>query len=204
MGKKWQKYTPEQADFLKRTIPANSFQYVVEEFNKIFERKITLTQVRAYSKNHKLRNGRDTRFKPGHTPLNKGKKQTEYMSEEAIERTKATRFKKGQASINKKPVGSTRLSKDGYIEIKVEEPGKWDLLHRVLWIKTNGPLDPNEVIVFLDGNKTNCELSNLKKVTRQELVRFNQCKYKAEVPALTETYFNVIHLENEIRDKLKR
>ena len=35
-------------------------------------------------------------FPKGHVPRNKGKKQTDFMSAEAIERTKATRFQKGQ------------------------------------------------------------------------------------------------------------
>ena len=38
---------------------------------------------------------KETRFKKGNVPVNKGKKQTEFMTSEAIERTKATRFQKG-------------------------------------------------------------------------------------------------------------
>lgn len=34
-------------------------------------------------------------FPKGHQPMNKGRKQTEYMSEEQLAKTKATRFKKG-------------------------------------------------------------------------------------------------------------
>lgn len=35
------------------------------------------------------------RFKKGHTPINKGLKQSEYMSPEGMERSKQTEFKKG-------------------------------------------------------------------------------------------------------------
>jgi hypothetical protein len=41
-----------------------------------------------------------TAFKKGHVPVNKGKKQTEFMTREAIERTKNTRFKKGHLPHN--------------------------------------------------------------------------------------------------------
>lgn len=203
MGSKWSKYTPDQAEFLKGIIPDNPFEVVVEEFNKKFEREITPSQVRAYAKNHKLRTGRDTRFKPGHIPDNKGKKQTEYMSAEAIERTKATRFKKGQRSINWRPVGSTRITKDGYIEIKVKDPNIWKLMHRIVWEKENGQLKKDEAIVFLDGNKTNCDLSNLKKIRRKDLVRYNQKGIRFENADLTDAYLNVIQLENYAREAEK-
>lgn len=49
--------------------------------------------------------GRKYQFKKGHTTFNKGKKMHEYMSQEAIERTKATRFKKGNIPPNHKPIG---------------------------------------------------------------------------------------------------
>ncbi len=39
-------------------------------------------------------------FQKGHTPMNKGLKQSEYMTPGAIERTKATRFKKGNVPHN--------------------------------------------------------------------------------------------------------
>ena len=44
-------------------------------------------------------------FPKGHQPMNKGRKQTEYMSDAQIEKTKATRFKKGCIPKNHKEVG---------------------------------------------------------------------------------------------------
>jgi hypothetical protein len=46
-----------------------------------------------------------TTFKKGHATFNKGKKQTEYMSDEAIERCKATQFKHGSTPWNTKEDG---------------------------------------------------------------------------------------------------
>ena len=51
-----------------------------------------------------------TEFKPGDTPFNKGKKQSEWMSQEAIERTAKTRFKKGGLPQSAKPLGHIRRS----------------------------------------------------------------------------------------------
>src|SRR5688572_9070081 len=64
----------------------------------------------------------DSRFKKGSTPRNKGKK----MSKELYQKCSGTMFKKGRASLNKRPLGSIRLSKDGYLEIKTQEPNKWE------------------------------------------------------------------------------
>ncbi|NII81698.1 MULTISPECIES: hypothetical protein [unclassified Pedobacter] len=72
----------------------------------------------------------ESRIKPGNIPPNKGKKQTDYMSAEAIERTKATRFNKGNEPHNTKHDGYERISKDGYVQIRVTK-GKFRLKHRV-------------------------------------------------------------------------
>lgn len=63
-------------------------------------------------------------FPKGHQPMNKGRKQTEYMSDAQIEKTKATRFKKGCIPKNHKEVGYERITRDGYIEVKTAEPNE--------------------------------------------------------------------------------
>src|SRR5436189_5539728 len=60
----------------------------------------------------------DSRIKKGNIPVNKGKK----MRPEVYARCAGTMFKKGQISKNKLPLGSMRVSKDGYLEIKITEP----------------------------------------------------------------------------------
>ena len=42
-------------------------------------------------------------------------------------------FAKGNVPPNHRPVGSERISKDGYIEVKVAEPNKWRLKQRVVY-----------------------------------------------------------------------
>lgn len=110
----------------------------------------------------------DGRFKKGNIPFNKGKKQSEFMSEESIAKTKLTRFKKGTIPHNHKTVGSTRITKDGYIEIKVSEPRTWELLHRVVWKETHGPIPAGSNIQFKDKNPQNCNPENLYAITREK------------------------------------
>lgn len=117
--------------------------------------------------------GADHRFSKGSVPINKGKKQIAYMSVEAIERTKATRFKKGNVPQNKKEIGHQRITKDGYIEVKVAEPNRFVLLHRWIWKIWNGPIPKGHIIIFKDGNKQNCAIENLEIITMKENVLRN-------------------------------
>lgn len=110
-------------------------------------------------------------IKKGTPPPNKGKKQKEYMSKEAIERTKNTRFKKGHIPANAVPVGYERLDKDGYIYIKVEGKRKLVLKHRYVWEQHNGSIPRGNNIQFKDGNKHNCDIDNLYMISRSEQMR---------------------------------
>ena len=77
-------------------------------------------------------------------------------------------FKKGDIPSNKKPIGSERIIKDGYTEIKVAEPNKWESpKHRVIWEKVNGKISKGYALVFADGNKQNFGLDNLILVSEQ-------------------------------------
>lgn len=118
---------------------------------------------------------RRTRFVPGGTSWNAG------ISFTAGGRSPETRFKKGhrggRANELYKPVGSERISKDGYLERKINEDmpfqRRWRAVHLIEWEALNGPLPAGHAIVFRDGDKTNRRPDNLELVTRAELMRRN-------------------------------
>lgn len=110
-------------------------------------------------------------IKKGTPPPNKGKKQKEYMTKEAIDRTKATRFKKGSIPPNAVPVGYERVDRDGYIYIKVEGKRKLVLKHRHIWEQHFGAIPNGNNIQFKDGNKHNCDIDNLYMISRGEQMR---------------------------------
>lgn len=120
-------------------------------------------------------------IKKGFVPKNKGKKQVEYMSEEAIERTKATRFKKAQVPWNWKEVGAERVNIYGYVELKVSEPNTWKLKHRVVWEQQYGKIPTGYNIQFKDGNRGNCDIDNLYIISRSEQLK-NQNSLVAKYP----------------------
>jgi hypothetical protein len=82
--------------------------------------------------------GGNTRFKKGQISWNKGKKQIEYMTDEMIARSVQTRFKPGQDPHNTVDIGHVRMTKDGYLEMKVrhDKSGKnknFVLLQRLIY-----------------------------------------------------------------------
>lgn len=126
-------------------------------------------------------------FSKGHRPANKGRKQTEYMSAEQIEKTKATRFRKGHIPKNHKPVGYERVNRDGYIEVKTAEPNVFKLKHRLVWIEHNGSIPHGCNIQFRDGNRQNISINNLYMITRSEQLKTENslhARYPEEVRKL--------------------
>lgn len=147
----------------------------------------------------------NTRFKKGNTPHNKGKKQTEWLSPESIENSKKTQFKKGQKPPKWKPIGSERVNTDGTVQVKVQDgkDGKnWAYKHHLVWEEANGKIPDGHVIVFLDGNAQNCELENLKLVSRGNLMKVNHEHGKATVdPEVKELMYNVAELDSTTKEK---
>lgn len=145
--------------------------------------------------------GRKTWFKKGTVPPNKGKKQTEFMSKEAIERTKATRFKKGNIPPNHKPIGHERVTVDGYVEVKVRDGKKqknFELKHRLVWEQHNGPIPESHNIQFKDGNKLNCKIENLYMISRADQVATENSihRYPSELK-------RAIRLTNKLQKQIK-
>lgn len=123
-----------------------------------------------------------TEFKKGQIPSNKGKKQVDYMSDEAIKRTQKTQFKKGHTPHNHKPIGYERKTKDGYIEIKIKEPNIFKLKHRHVWEQQHGSIPKGFNVQFKDGNRDNTDISNLYIISRNEQINNNSIvRYPTEI-----------------------
>lgn len=112
------------------------------------------------------------RFKKGMTPWNKGMNERQMLrSADAIERFRRTQFKPGNTPNNIKPIGYERISKDGYVYIKVSMGRRMVRKHRWVWQQAYGEIPAGYLIMFRDGNKLNCSLDNLELVSRSEATR---------------------------------
>lgn len=143
-------------------------------------------------------NSRAACFKPGQAPFNKGRPQAEWMPAESRARITATQFRKGErrgvAVDLYQPIGTERISKDGYLERKVNDDlplqARWKAVHRIVWEAANGPIPPGHAVVFREGRKTTDANAitddGLELVRRGELMRRNSyhTRYPKEVAQL--------------------
>lgn len=116
------------------------------------------------------------------------------------------RYKKGQISDKRKPIGSTRTSKEGYQDIKVlEGRGKknWDRLHKVIWEKKHGPVPEGHIIMFGDGDKSNLDVNNLICINRGQMARLNKTDMIQSDADLTRVALNIIELESKVSELSK-
>ncbi len=114
------------------------------------------------------------RFQPGLVPWNKGMKGLRTGGE-------AGWFRPGrppQEASNYRPIGSVRLSKDGYLERKVSDDRtsyparRWVAVHRLVWEAAHGPVPQGSIVVFRPGLHTteveHITLDRLECITRRE------------------------------------
>lgn len=130
-----------------------------------------------------------SRFHKGHVSFNKGKKQSDYMKPEAIERTKKTRFQKGLTPPNTLPVGAEvlrKISEREYWLIKNKNSKNLIFKHIYLWETANGKLPKGYNVVFKDGNTLNCVIENLECISDAELMERNSFRnnYPPEIQQL--------------------
>lgn len=159
-------YTDEQKKWTEEHYKQLSLPELTTQFNERFGTSKSENQIRSFTRNHKIHSGRSGHFKKGHKTWNKGIK--------GLTSANKTSFKKGQVPHNHRPVGSERITVDGYVEIKVAEPKKWEFKHRLVWQKTAGKVPPDHVVFHKDGDKQNNHPENLCLISRAELVRLNQ------------------------------
>lgn len=174
-------------------------QELADLFNQKFNTNITSRTIKSYKANNKLNSGLTGKFRKGQTPHNKGKK----MPKEVYEKVKHTMFAKGNVPPNHRPVGSERISKDGYIEVKVAEPNKWRLKQRVVYEETKGKIPEGCPIIFLDGNKRNFDIDNLRCITRSELLYLN-CNGLNNSNEITETGILMARLDSAKNKRKKK
>lgn len=120
--------------------------------------------------------GRECWFKKGQAPANKGLKRPKGW---APGRMRETQFKKGvrQGVATKlwKPIGTERVSKDGYRERKINDglplQKRWRAVHLLVWEAANGTLPESHAVTFKNGDKTDIRLDNLELVSRADWMR---------------------------------
>lgn len=88
---------------------------------------------------------------------------------------------------NALPIGSERVKDDGMVQVKIA-PRKWEYKQRLIYEQYyDVKLTSDDYIIFLDQDRTNFDISNLKKVTRRESAILSNQKLFSKNPILTDT-----------------
>lgn len=130
------------------------------------------------------------RFSKGHIPDNKGKR----MSPEVYAQVQRTMFKKGHRPHNHRAVGSERINVDGYIEVKVAEPNRWRVKHRIIWEQVNGAIPRGFNVQFKNHNPLDCRIENLYLISKADQMAKENSFYAKYPRELQE----VIHLKGVV------
>lgn len=117
--------------------------------------------------------GRTGRFEKGVPSWSAGKKLG------TRGRSVETQFKPGQrtgrATALYKPIGTERVTRDGYVERKIHDgmplQSRWRAVHLIRWEEANGPVPEGYCLKCLDGDKANTAPSNWVAVPRALMPR---------------------------------
>lgn len=176
------------------------------DFCRLFARSdVSLQNFNSLCKRMGWMTGRTGHYKPGSTPANKGKAMP-YNANSA-----ATRFKKGQTPHNTKYLGHERVSRDGYVEISIDQVNphtgyerRYVLKHKHLWEKMNGPVPDGMCLKCLDGNRLNTDPANWELISRALLPFLNGHRgphYDAAAPEVKPIVMTLAKLKRKRFDK---
>jgi len=192
------RYSPDEKAFWRGAIPGRSHADILALFNARPEfDPLTLAQLISFIGNNGVNTGRTGRFTKGNVPHNKGKKRWWAGGE-------ATRFRPGNVPWNHLPVGSERVTSDGYAELKIADPKKWRAKHALIWEAANGPVPKGHVVIFADGDRSNIAPDNLLLVSRAGLAVMNKCGLISADAGLTRAGAAVAGIKMRINELEKK
>jgi hypothetical protein len=188
------KYTPEHINWLRDNRDAMSESELAAALNVKFNANVSQASISNALKRYGIKvspgNANRGQFKQGSIPWNTGLKGVNGDNNPG-------QFKPGLIPSNHLPVGSVRYKADGYLDIKISEGNrKWRALNRVVWEQYHGEIPDNHVVIFLDSNPHNCDIENLKLISRGELALLNRYgEFKQQAPVIKQSMIAVTRLE---------
>lgn len=179
MKGRWIIYSAEEMAWLEanRQLPIADYH---RAFSDGFRRDdVTATNLHALRKRKGWRTGRTGCFEKGSAPHNKGVPCAPGKGGRHPNAQK-TQFRKGNQPHNTNYLGHERVSKDGYVEISVDEVNphtgyerRYVLKHVYAWEKVNGPVPAGMCLKSIDGNRLNTDPTNWLLLPRGVLPRLN-------------------------------
>jgi hypothetical protein len=188
----------------------NNNQVLTDLINQKFGTNYTVGQITGYrykigalsgiqSYIKLMQSGKAFRYKKGNIPANKGTK--------GLTSANKTSFKPGQKPHNTVPIGTEVLRCDGYIYRKIAEtkPARfgWKQVHHIVWEKHHGKVPEGYRVVFLDQNRLNIDVNNLKLVPIGHMATINHQRLLTQDPQVNQAYISITAINSKIA-KLKK
>ena len=175
-------YLPQEIkDFIYANYPGNGPKQMAGMIGESFGYQVTSSVIKSFYGNRHLHTGVSGCFQKGNEPWNKG------MKGFCPSGSEKGWFRKGNLPVQTVPVGTERISKDGYLEIKVAMPNKWKGKHRIIWEEHYGEIPKGHVVIFKDQNIRNFDPGNLMCISRRQLSILNHQLKLGPYPEINET-----------------
>jgi predicted transcriptional regulator len=192
--------TAEEIEYVKKNIINNIIKQIADDLGRsstTIGHEVKKPEYREII----VKKKQDSYYKKGNISYNKGKKQSEYMSAEAIERCKKGQYKKGNQPHNTLPDYKEVIRKDksGKEYVMIKLPGqKLQLKQRYIYQTHIGIIPENHKVCFRDRNTQNFDLSNLELISNNDLMRKNSLhNYPKEITEL-------IHLKGVLKRQINK
>lgn len=204
-------WTPPELKLLRRLYPTTLTAEIAARLGRPVERVYAKANALGLKKapehleliNTKLRAAmldpnhpsRRFQFPKGLLPWNKGQKGLQIGGVE-------TQFKAGHRPHTWRPIGSDRVSKEGYLQVKLADTGctrrDYVPVHHLVWTLHRGPIPAGYRVTFKDGNKTHIAIDNLELVSIADMMRRNT------VHNLPKPLAEVVLLRGALKRKINR
>lgn len=189
------KYTEEENEFIRKYHEGLTVKELTYLFNQKFGTDVSVNNLTSHKTYRlKLKGAKNTgRFLKGSIPWNKGLKGWQKVKPSNL-------FKKGQLPKQTRPIGDERVTEAGFVEVKVGMPRVWKLKHHVIYEKYhNEKIGRWDKVIFLDGNKRNFDISNLKKISNSEQIFLAHTKLLGNNPENNKTALLLAKLTSTVK-----
>lgn len=175
---RWIGYSTAELDFIRSVSTWPREQAHAAFCQKFGRDDVSLSNLHSLCKRNGWLTGRTGTFAKGQEPLNKGKKCAPGQGGNHPN-ARRTQFAKGErrgvAVKLYKPIGTERVTEDGYRERKTHDgmplQSRWRLIHLIEWEEANGPIPEGHCLKCLSGDKTDTSPSNWELIPRALLPR---------------------------------
>lgn len=193
-----------------RTLPISDYH---RQFCDAFGRDVSAANLHALRKRKGWKTGRTGQFVKGQEPDNKGRTCAPGVGgrhPNAIRTQFQPGVRRGVASKLYKPIGTERLSKEGYLERKIHDgmplQSRWRAVHLIRWEAENGPIPEGHCLKCL-GDRSDTDPANWLCISRALLPRLNggahgtHLAYADAAPEVRPALLTIAKLDHQARTK---